>query len=371
MNSLNSDNTSGYDVPVVLPHDYISYSSSLGCCTTWLTFYRYVLRVENKKLYKNLQDTFNESIVVNYFAKAAAIAVGLDNTTTAAQLCKACFHPNVNFGHIVMEDCSANQMHKFNERLLEGQEFASDVVANRLRTMKSSGRATETTEESNSIMMVGRLPTAVDVGPDNALIHGNWVFKVSLGGDVTSVEPNPAAPPAPQSVAPTALPADVFCSPAGVPVVPYPVEGQEAVLLQHALPVWRAMFLRTVWTFVLKNKATNLLANNLEYVHEVANELRRLLRVTPQRQYAFGALTNMQECVFVAVCVEDRYESTEYNSYHALIRGDKLAAELASFLSMCPTALGTCALKPLAHFVPADYVGQGCFWGKGDTQILS
>eukprot|EP01032_Pedospumella_encystans_P015923 gene15923-18187_t len=219
---------------------------------------------------------------------AAAIAGGLDNTTTAAQLCKACFHPNVNFGHIVMEDCSANRMHKFNERLLGGQEFAPDVVANQLRTMRSSGRATETTEESNSIIMVGRLPTAVDVGLGNALIHGNWLFKVSLGGDVTSAEPNPAAPPAPQSVAPTALPADVFCSPAGVPVVPYPVEGQDPVLLQHALPVWRAMFLRTVWTFVLKDKATNLLANNLEYVYEVANELQRLLRVTPQRQYAFG-----------------------------------------------------------------------------------
>ena len=79
------------------------------------------------------------------------------------------------------------------------------------------------------------------------------MFKVSLGGDVTSVEPNLAAPPAPQPVAPTALPADVFCSPADVPVVPYPVEGQEPVLLQHALSVWRAMFLRTVcksnWKF--------------------------------------------------------------------------------------------------------------------------
>lgn len=241
--------------------------------------------VENKKLNKNLQDAFSESTVVNYFAKASAIAGGLDNTTTAAQLCKACFHPNVNFGNIVMEDCSANRMHKFNERLLEGQEFASDVVANRLRTMKSSGRATETTEESNSIMMVGRLPTAVDVGPNNALIHGNWVFKVSLGGDVASVEPSPCATPAPQSVAPTTLLADVFCSPAGVPVVPYPVEGHEPVLLQDALPVWRAIPLRTVWTLVLKNKATNLLANNLEYVYEVANELRRLQRVTPQRQY--------------------------------------------------------------------------------------
>lgn len=61
----------------------------------------------------------------------------------------------------------------------------------------------------------------------------------------------------------------------------------------------------------------------------------------------------------MAVCVEDRYESSEYKSYHVLIRGDKLAAELASFVSTCPSALGACALKPLAHFVPTDYIGSG------------
>lgn len=320
----------------------------MNFCNDWLSFCKRVLGLEQIDL-----GTCNASQVESYFSNAAVVADQFRSSTKESRMKITCFHAAVQFEHVVMEECS-NGIKNFNETLADGKDYAPDIIASKFRKGKS---CCDESEASERVIMIGRLPTGVEAGPNNAFIHGHWLYTVNQNGDLMSVQPNPHSPPGPDSIAPSVLPRAVLYNPVRTPVVPYLVEGQEPVLLQHALPVWRAMPLRTLWVLVLKSKATQLLGNDLAYVHEVGNELVDILQVTPKRQIAFGVLTNLKRCVFVAV---KAMENHQFKSCHSQeIQRDALPRELAAFVSTSASAFGMGDLQPVAHFSPTECLGSG------------
>ncbi len=128
----------------------------------------------------------------------------------------------------------------------------------------------------------------------------------------------------------------------------------ELPLLSHALPKDRNSPYRVAFVLALESFEQSLCdepGSGLAarwIVDRLARYLKSFFEVTPGREVIFGVVTNLQECVFVAVQARepDEYDSERtYQPFHSsVVEIENVARELASFCASTPRALG---LNPL------------------------
>ena len=120
--------------------------------------------------------------------------------------------------------------------------------------------------------------------------------------------------------------------------------------LNHALPKDRNFPLRVAFVLQLVSLEMSLCDEpgsdlpDRGVVNKFEEYLKSFLEITPGRELIFGAITNLQECVFVALQAREptkRVPKRMYQPYHSAVVGrDHVARELASFCASTPRALG-------------------------------
>eukprot|EP01032_Pedospumella_encystans_P009381 gene9381-11044_t len=144
---------------------------------------------------------------------------------------------------------------------------------------------------------------------------------------------------------------------------------QPLPLLANSLPKDRNSPFRVAFIISLLKRNQKLghprvpTAPALQLVQECADHLQGFLENTPGRSVAFGAVTNLQECFFVAVrvfegSVNHNRSYWPYNS-SLIIGKEKVARELARFCATDPLALGVNADR----FRWPHLTMQGCWHG--------
>ena len=108
---------------------------------------------------------------------------------------------------------------------------------------------------------------------------------------------------------------------------------------------------------------------NRPLVQECADRLQGLLENTPGRSVAFGAVTNLHQCFFVAVRVGQGgvNHNRSYWPYNSclIIGKEKVARELANFCSTNPLALGVNADRFHSPHLTVD-----SYRGRGSTGVV-
>eukprot|EP01032_Pedospumella_encystans_P009380 gene9380-11043_t len=145
---------------------------------------------------------------------------------------------------------------------------------------------------------------------------------------------------------------------------------QPLPLLARSLPKDRISPFRVAFVINLL-KRNQKLGNPLhetipdpQLVQECADHLQSYLEITPGRSVAFGAVTNLHQCFFVAVCVDEGgpYHRRAYLPFNSsLVIGSKnVARELARFCATDPLAMGlNPALFHSPHLKVESLLGRG------------
>ena len=150
---------------------------------------------------------------------------------------------------------------------------------------------------------------------------------------------------------------------------------QSLPLLARSLPKDRISPFRVAFVINLL-KRNQKLGNPLhetipdpQLVQECADHLQAYLKITPGRSVAFGAVTNLRQCFFVAVCVDEGgpYHRRAYLPFNSsLITGSKnVARELARFRATDPLALG---LNPALFHSP--HLKEDSLLGRGRKSVV-
>jgi len=121
------------------------------------------------------------------------------------------------------------------------------------------------------------------------------------------------------------------------------------------------------WNIVAFIELKSLSVEPQDHVQEACYYCECILRVTPERKFAFGVVTNLNTCVFVASVVKENNvdnpnESRQYKHYYSSnSTGDRqVLRELASFLVTTTTSFGgESFLFPYDLFQPIDALGRG------------
>lgn len=300
--SHTSDTESAFSRP------YPKNSRQITHAHTWQDFHRFICIILQKTgvvipAYDQLPETRNISF------KDAVTEAKDHAKSSESVLTNACLHQLTLLGHIVLVD-------------------TNDKVSD-LTTMK------ETTNESATVshrcksdMFVSEFCKACSGG---GTVH-EYTRSISTGGNDRHTPGTSGALPTPGHILPQ---------------------------LRSSLNPDRCWPVNIVAVIEIKSGTDAI--NARSKVRQSAQYLESVLEGTPRRDVAFGVVTNLTECIFIAVTFRIGTKGRRiYVSYHsAVIPRTNLVQELTSFVSTPAAALGHTFRFPVSVFTPTEFLGRG------------